>query len=345
MSHLSGFRLNFIVYILALGIILGSGYTMYKHFDFSHSVDTKSYLKMARGDFEVKVTHRYRVIVPFLAAAVAWPIETVYAKLWPNMPGTDGPLRLGFYVINSLLVALAGLYLFKTCLAYGASFWASAVAMAAVLSARWVVYFVGLPMIDSLYLLVFALTIYGIKTRNPWIIILCIFLGPHSKESFIFLAPLTFFYGHHAVSRVKQIGLYLVSGGLVFGLRYFIDASIDVPQTESVDNMVDHFDNIIVSLQRIFSPKGFGELFSIFSVFNLVILAGLLGGKEARKAWLSGIDAPLWWLVPIVIVHALLSTEVSRMLFLAAPLFAVAVALILDKHPLFAVVRERLWLK
>lgn len=57
-----------LVYLLALGVLAGPAYTMYVHYDFSHSLDTRSYLRMARGEFKcVSVTRRYRVLVPAAA--------------------------------------------------------------------------------------------------------------------------------------------------------------------------------------------------------------------------------------------------------------------------------------
>ncbi|UOQ73531.1 hypothetical protein [Hymenobacter cellulosilyticus] len=45
-----------------------------------------------------------------------------------------------------------------------------------------------------------------------------------------------------------------------------------------------------------------------------------------------------------MLAHMLLSGEMSRMLLLAGPAVAVAVALILDRHPLFTPLRQLLGL-
>ncbi|KAA9333557.1 hypothetical protein [Adhaeribacter soli] len=324
------------VYLFSLGLIIGSAYTMYVHFDFSHSVDTKSYLKMAQGDFNVTVTHRYRVIIPALAAAVAWPLEQIYTGIWPARAETLWPLRLGFFLVNSTLLALVGLILCRTCQLYGATFWSSVIAITAVLTSRWAVYTAGLPLIDSLYLLVFALAIYGIKARSKWALVFCILIGPHAKESFIFLAPLLFFFGKNALSRPWQVLLFVASAILAYSVRYLIDQQIQVEQTQSINNALNHFNNILISIRRVFSPKGIGEVFSVFGIFTLVIFAGLLGGKAARQTWLRNLDAPLFWLLVIVLIHALLSSDIGRMSYLSAPAFAVACALILDRHPFFS---------
>jgi hypothetical protein len=331
-----------LVYLFSLGLIIGSAYTMYVHFDFSHSIDTQSYLRMAQGDFDVTVTHRYRVVVPLLAGAVAWPLQQVYAWVWPHRAESEWPVRLGFYLVNSLLLALAGLFLFQTCLLYGASFWSSLLALTAVLVSRWAVYTAGLPLIDSLYLLVFAVAAYGLKARSYRALLFCLLIGPHAKEAFVFLLPLLFFYGHPIIPRSRQLGWYAVSALLVFGVRYLIDQQVGVGQTQSLQNALNHFSNIADSFQRAFSVKGVGELFSVFGLFTLVIIMGFTGGKAARQSWLPALDWPLLWLLPIVTVHALLSTDIGRMFYLTAPLFAVAMALILDRHPALAAVRSHL---
>jgi hypothetical protein len=109
---------------------------------------------------------------------------------------------------------------------------------------------------------------------------------------------------------------------------------------ESVQNALNHFNNIGYSLRRLFSVKGAGELFSVFGFFTLILLAGLRGGETAIRAWLQ----PLGWtsggLILVVAVHMLLSGELARMGYLAAPVFAVAFSLILTRHPAFRWLRS-----
>jgi hypothetical protein len=81
-----------LVYLLAVGIVAGPAYTMYVHYDFSRSRDPRSHLSMARGEFSaIRVTHRYRVLVPAAAAAVAWPLQKVYTHIWPHRATSEWP--------------------------------------------------------------------------------------------------------------------------------------------------------------------------------------------------------------------------------------------------------------
>jgi hypothetical protein len=338
-SSLESWRRLLLVYVLAVGVLAGSAYTMYVHYDFSHSQDTRSYLSMARGEFGgVSITRRYRVVVPAVAAAVAWPLEQVYARIWPQRAATDWPLRLAFYLVNTLLLAGAGLLLFRSCLLYGASPGAAVLAMVAVLTSRWAVYTAGLPLVDSLYLLVFALAFYGARSGSATAIVACILLGPHAKESFIFLAPWLLWFARRAMPWPRQLGLLALSGALAYAVRHWIDTQVGAPPQESLNNALDHLHNVTYSLRRLLSVKGVGELFSIFGFFSLALLAGL---RTAARPWLRPLGRSGIALLTVVLVHMLLSGDLGRMGYLAAPVFAVAFSLILTQHVAF----QWLWAK
>lgn len=329
------------MYLLAVGIVAGSAYTMYVHYDFSHSLDTRSYLSVARGEFRgTSITRRYRVLVPAAAAIVAKPIAHFYTRLWPQRATSDWPLRLAFYCVNTLVLAGAGLIIFRTCLLYDATPMAAAFALIAVLTSRWAVYIAGLPLVDSLYVLVVSLGFYAARSGSVWALASCILLGPLAKESFVFLVPWLLVFGQRTMRWPAQLVLLITAGTITYGVRYWIDLQAGSAPQESVQNAVDHFNNVGYSLQRMFSVKGAGELFSIFGFFTLVLLAGLRGGRTAIRAWLHPLGWSSMWLLLIVTIHMLLSSELARMGYLAAPVFAVAFSLILTRHPTFQWLRD-----
>lgn len=333
-THDSRLRTNLFVFFFALSLLIGSGYNMYLHYDFSHTIDTKTYLAIAKGDFrDQSMTRRYRVLVPFASAVVAWPISKMYTKLWPQRGEDEWPLRLAFFMVNSILCAVAGVIIFNICRLYGATVISSFLAMTAILAGRWMNYTVGLPMTDSLYLLVIALTIYGIKAKSPLALIFCIFIGPFAKESFIFVAPIIFFWG--CIPKWKQVIYFILSGSLVFGARYLIDQKAGTTYSSSFLNAFDHTENFTYSLQRIFSFHGIGEIFTVMGTFTFIILAGFFGGKTERRKWITLIDWPSIALIFALIIHAVLSSEVARMLFFGSPIWALMIALILDRHRWF----------
>ena len=323
------------VYVLALGLVAGPAYTMYLHYDFSHSLDTRSYLSLARGKFEgVNITRRYRVLVPAVAAAVAWPLEQVYARVWPQRASTEWPLRLAFYVVNCLLMAGVGVVLFRTCLLYGATPAAAALAVTAVLVSRWAVYTAGLPLVDSLYLLVFALALYGVRSGSAAALVVVYLLGPQAKESAVFLVPWLLVYGRRALGWPAQLAWLAVGSAVALAVRTWIDTRLGAPPAESVQNALAHIENLTYSLRRLLSVKGLGELFSIFGFFSLLPLLGLRTAA-ARRQWLPLLGRQGGWLLVVVAAHMLLSGDLGRMGYLAAPVFAVTCALILTHDPLF----------
>lgn len=325
-----------LVYLLALGLVAGPAYTMYVHYDFSHSLDTRSYLRMARGEFAgVNITRRYRVLVPAAAAAVAWPLERVYARVWPQRASSEWPLRLAFYVVNSLLLAAVGLLLFRSALLYGATPAAAGLAMAAVLASRWAVYTAGLPLVDSLYLLVFALAFYAARSGSAVALVAVLLLGPQAKESMVFLVPWLLVYGRRALGWPAQLAWLAVGATAAWAVRYWIDRHLGSPPLASVQNALAHVENLTYSLRRLFSVKGAGELFSIFGFFSLLLLAGLRSAA-ARRHWLPTVGAGGAWLLAVVAVHMLLSGDLGRMGYLAAPVVAVALSLILTYDSLFS---------
>jgi hypothetical protein len=323
-------RQRLLVYLLALGVLAGPAYTMYVHYDFSHSLDTRSYLSMARGQFEgVSVTRRYRVLVPAVAAAVAWPLEQAYARVWPQRATSDWPLRLAFYLVNMALLATLGVVVFETCRLYGATPAAAALAVVAVLCSRWAVYIAGLPLVDSLYMLVFSLAFYAPRARSAGALVAVLLLGPLAKESFVFLVPWLLMFGRPALSWPKQLAGLMLGGTIALGVRYWIDARIGAPPAESVSNALDHVHNLVYSLQRLLSVKGAGELFSVFGFFWLVLLAGWRG----RRHWLAPLGWPAAGLVAVVLAHMFLSGDLGRMGYLGAPVFGVTLALVLTHKP------------
>ena len=331
----------FLPWCLAVALLANLAYPMYVHYDFSHSLDTRGYLRMATGRFDsVSVTRRYRVLVPAAAAVVAAPVAKVYGKIWPQRPAGFWPLRFAFYLVNCVLLAAAAAAWFNAARLSGATAEAAALAMLSVLSSRWAEYGAGLPLTDSLYLLVFGLSYYAYR-RGPgagWAITLSLLLGPLAKESFVFLLPWIFWFGRPALSWPKQAVAFSIGCLALAVTHHYIDRSLAVAPTETVSNALSHIENIRYSLHRAASPKGIGELLSIFGFFTLIPLfafflgkngAGIASSTNPKKlAFLHNAD---FWFVTIVAVHMLLSGDLGRMGYLIAPFFVVLLASIFTR--------------
>lgn len=320
-------------WLLALAALANLAYPMYVHYDFSHSLDTRSYLRMASGRFDsVNVTRRYRVLVPAAAAVIAAPITKVYGRVWPQRPAGLWPLRFAFYLVNCLLVAVAGACWFNAARQTGASPEAAALAMLAVLSSRWAEYAAGLPLTDSLYLLVFGLSYYGVRrgAGGAWALVLALLLGPLAKESFFFLVPWLLWFGRPALAWPRQLLALAVGLALLFVVHYVIDSRLGAPAAQSVANALAHADNLRYSIHRACSPKGMGELLSIFGFFTLIpVIARWVEHRRklAPPTVFAAIGRPEVGLLAIVGAHMLLSGDLGRMGYLAAPVFCAVLAL------------------
>ncbi len=311
---------QFLIYTFFAAFLIGSSYNTYVHYNFEHTtIDCRAYINVANGDFKsATVTHRYRVIVPILAKAVSFPISLVYKKLWPHRADKDWPLKLAFMIINVSIMSLAMLLLYQWLQRFNINNYIALITCVALFSGRWYNYMAALPLTDSLYLLIVILTCFAITSKNWKITLLCIFIGPWAKESFLFLAPLLFFFGAH---KWRQIPFWLASGALVFGFRYIIDLSIHYSALGSIQEYGGHFNDIVYTFKKLASVRGLGELFSVLGIFTFAIIWAI-SKIEIRKS----IPNALLWLLLIFFFHAFLSGEAARMFSFAAPLWAFLLA-------------------
>ncbi len=319
---------------LALGALLNAAYPMYRHYDFSHSLDTRSYLRLASGRFDsVSVTRRYRLLVPLAAGALARPLAKLGDPAGAVRPPGEWPARLAFYLINCLVLSAAGALFYQAARLAGAGEGAAGIALLAVLSSRWAGYAAGLPLTDSLYLLVFGLGYYAVRRSQAggepgagWALAAALLLGPLAKESFVFLLPWLLWFGRRALSWRGQAVALVVGVAALVAVHAWVDKAAGAPASASVHNALAHVENITYSLRRGFSLKGAAELFSVFGLFWLPVLVA--GARPAgRRALAPVLGWPEAGLLAVVAVHQLLSGDLGRMGYLLAPAFTTALAL------------------
>ncbi len=324
-------RINFsfwALFFFSAALMFGGAFALLDSYDLKQNPDIRTYLALAQGNFDESPVRRYRVLVPFLAATVNWLFKPILSPLKPwDFPSDQFSLCMSFFVVNLAIMATFGVLVFKFCKSLGTSSLAALLGLIAILSSRWVPYFVGLPMVDSLYLLVTIAVLVAITTKNISLAVFSIFIGPWAKESFIFLAPLLFFYG--PIPKLKQIVLFFLSGLLVFSFRLYIDYLYQLPHLQSFESIFSTITSVQVSLIRFFSFHGLYELFSIAGFWILVLLPLLF--TSHRKCLIT--STPSWaiYFIWIVFIHAFLSTELARMFYLFSPLLAFWIALTIDK--------------
>jgi hypothetical protein len=189
-----------------------------------------------------------------------------------------------------------------------------------------------LPLTDSLYLLVVSLGYYAIRRGfgGGWALALALLFGPLAKESFVFLLPWLFWFGRPALPWSKQ--LLALTMGLValFAVHRWVDAQSGATTGQAVSNAFEHVENVTYSLRRAASPKGLGELLSIFGFFTLIPALAIWLQKPKLSVSQPSIFAHLGTaetgLAAAVAVHMLLSGDLGRMGYLFAPAFCALLA-------------------
>lgn len=310
--------LDFWVFIISLAAIHGVSFHVMDVTTATDNKDCLTYLGLAEFDFDQYPVRKYRIIIPFVASAIDYLFGSVFDYLAPWTFSGDFSMGMSFLIINNLLFALAGVFVFRYVYNSTGQILASFVGLISVLTCRWTGFLAGLPLVDSLYFLVLVMALLGLKTRNVKLILWSIFLGPWAKESFIFIAPIIFFYA--PIKKEKQILYFFISGILVFTSRFLIDYHSGASTMAAFEEDFDHFNNIAVSLGRLFSFHGLYEVFSVTGFWVLLLVPAIL--RETAKKHLLTLRGFEWWYVVSVLFQAVISTDIARMLFLLTPVLA-----------------------
>ncbi len=321
---------NVLVFIFCFAVIFGAAFALFDtyNYDVVANPDIKTYLGLANFDFDQSPIRKYRVIVPFIASGVNFILSPVFVLLKPqSFPGPDFSLCMSFLIVNTSLMSIFGTIIFRLCKSYGVTTVSAIVGVLSVLTCRWTSYMAGIPLVDSLYLVIIALTLLGIKTKQNTLITIAIFVGPWAKESFIFIAPLIFFYAN--INRYKQLLLFAFSFLIVFSFRYYYDISNQILVNESLSKDIAHVGQIIISLKRLFSFHGIYEMFSIVGFWGFLFV--FIKNKNIRTVLRSNTPIYIYIFLFIVLIHALLSTELARMFYIATPIIAVWIAIIFNE--------------
>ena len=232
-----------LITIACAAVLFGPAFTLFITYDFAgeNCPDIWDYLSLAQGDFTGNPVRKYRVLVPFVAQGVHFVFGKVFNLLAPSdFADVDFALGFSFLLVNTVLMSIAGMLLYRFLGSFKLSPMACVLGVLAVLTSRWAAYLSGLPYADSLYFLVLVALLFGIKEKHKGWLLFCIFVGPWAKESFIFVAPLIFFFGE--IKKGKQMLFFAASGILVFTARYIIDQSSGTGIGDSLTRDLAHFD-------------------------------------------------------------------------------------------------------
>lgn len=317
---------HFGLWLLSFAIIFGPAFSLMDtyHYDYTINPDIQSYIGLAEFDFDQSSVRKYRIIVPMLASLIDTIFGVVFHAIAPNtFSGPDFSLCFSFLLVNSTIISLCGIFIFKLCYKYTTNILASLLGMLSMLSCRWTGYVAGLPLTDSLYLLCIVLILYAITSKENKYLYWAILIGPWAKESFILFLPFILIYAPK--SRLKLLATCIGSVLTFILFRQYLDQFSSSQDQLGVHGITKHLGYISYSLNRLFSWHGIYELFSISGLWTVFILAGINIQKIRESITLEN---TFYWLIfsSIILVHALLSTELARMFYFGIPMISFFVA-------------------
>ncbi|MFN2380277.1 MAG: hypothetical protein ABR519_08745 [Bacteroidales bacterium] len=290
-------------------------------------VDCQTYLALAKGDFDQSAVRRYRIIIPVIAGSLDMVVGRVMKKVKPETGPNEYSLHLSFLIVNSLMMSLFALLVYRLALTWVSSDIPVLLALLALLTCRWTAIFTGWPLTDSLYFVAITLALLGIREKNSAFILISIILGPWAKESYIIMAPLVLFYA--PVKKWRVILWFLISGTLVFTFRFLFDYFAGLSFREGVIAGPSHIEYIGTSLIKIFSLHGLYQLLSVTGIWVVLLLLPSKKGDIAGKIF-GTLPSYMWWYTAVVLLQMLLSTDIARMFYLIMPLLVTIYAIKID---------------
>lgn len=317
-----------IVFFFCLAVISGPAISVLFENNLEQFPDCKSYIGLFHFDFEQNPVRRYRFIVPFTARLLDFLFHSLFDKLAPGYYKGDFSTAFSFFVLNSALVAISGVFIYRYCRAYKAGILGSIIGLLVFLTGRYTIYFAAIPMVDALYFMVLVMAVLGIKTQNSKLIVWAIFLGPFAKEAFIFIAPVIFFFSH--MPKMRLLLYFFISGLLVFSSRYAIDMHYGFHALSGLHADVAHVWGLKYLLARIFSFYGLYKIFINICFWLLVPIFAAWLSLSATKHIFRKFENYIWWFLAAVLIQMILSSAVERMFYLAMPVICLIIALAAD---------------
>jgi hypothetical protein len=317
-----------LVFFFCLAVLSGPCLSILFTTDLSEWTDCKTYLALAHFDFDQSPVRRYRIIIPFIAGALDAIGSPVFDKLAPSYYQGDFSLPFCFFLVNSVIMAFFCLLVYRYCRVQGTSRLAALTGLIFLLSARFTYYFAALPFVDSLYCLVIAMTLLGIREKNTPMLVTCIFLGPFAKEAFIFIAPLIFFFSH--IKRSRSFILFAASGLLVFSFHYLYDHYFPPRVVNWFLADIYHFLLLKDGLRLMFSFYGAYKIFLNIGIWIILPFVACHYSPGLWKGIRGKTDLCMSCFLLSVLFQMVLSGSLERMVYLAMPFFALVIAMSFD---------------
>lgn len=319
-----------IIFFFCLAVLFGPALTiLFENNELQYHNDCTTYLGLAHFDMNQVAVRRYRIIVPFLAHAINYCFGGIFNKLAPTYYTGDFALHFSFFFVNSLIFCAAGALVYKFIRAYNTGRIAAVTGLLVLLSCRYTSYYTGLPLVESLFFLTIAMLLYGIKTQHRGYIISALFLGPFSKESFIFIAPVIFFVPY--LPKFRMAIYLLLSGLLIFGFRFMYDRLNGFDANQSITADISHIYNIPRNLPVLLSAMGMYKIWSNVGFWILIPMAAIWWRRSHFSSLYHRLSGYMLVLLISVLLQMLLSGSQERMFYIFMPVICLIVALSADE--------------
>lgn len=313
------------VFLFCLAAVHGAAFSLMDNFDVTACTDCKTYIGLAELDLNQSPIRRYRPIVPLLAGLVHAVLGKALGVMKPTNFAGDFGLSFSFYLVNCVVVSLWGLVIYRLGRSYGLQRVWALCGTWVMLSCRWTPYIAGTPVADSIYCLVVAMALLGMRLRHAGLTVAAIFLGPFAKEAFIFIAPIIFFYSH--LPKLKLAGYFALSGLLVFGFRYAYDTIAGLPPGSGLAADADHINYIADNTKRLLSIHGAYDVLSNMGLWLLIPIGAAFMARAYRAQLRPFCTNANGWLWASILLHMVLSSSFERMFYLSMPLLCVITGL------------------
>ena len=329
-----------LVFFLSFSVLIGSGYNTYLSYERFYNADSETYINIARFNFtNQNLIRKYRIAVPAIAQMISIPINTFYYKLVSDKRDKyDWPLLTGFFIINSLLMSLGAVLIYKIMELKQLSNLSRVVGLMAFLAGgRWASFIAAHPVTDSLTILSISSIVYGLLKPNRYLLATGIIFGLISKESVALFFPMILLFASKQ-TRITVLTSIPVALLIYFSIKYLVDNASGTLLQASLAEDFDSINSIKISIHKLFSAKGAADIFSVYGFFSLLFLTGIFY-KGFRKLMGPSFN----WLFIVfaftILAHMLLSTELARMFYLGSALFVPFIARCFEVHPWFSKIK------
>ncbi len=319
-----------LVFCLCIALLFPLSYQGWVAFDISQSVDPKTYWGLAHFNFEQSMVRKYRIIIPFLVAAIHWVVVHIIHLFRPDKATGDFPMQLIFYCVNLLCSAAWCTLVYAYLRTFGKSKVACLIGPLIILTSKWTAILTADYMVDTFYCCFLALAFLGIATRNSRMIFWSIIIGPFAKENFMFMLPVIFLFS--SVPKWKSASWMALSAVILFFYRYIYDHLTGHPMAESLNNDAEHFTFLISNSPRFLEDYWQQDMAATIGIWWVIPIAvGLLNkgfGRQLRQDW----RLYMWLWVVLVLLQMLMSGDLSRMLYLFLPVYSLIIASAIDHY-------------